>query len=104
LTLDFFLANTYSAAARLPSFILDTLLNIPHFLVSIRNKLLPVPPSIPQTQQPPDPPVAPAAAEERRDPDGSSEQGSEADAESNSGEGSGVDSWVSLKKKESQQN
>jgi len=35
-------AGTYVLASKLPSFILDALINLPHFLVSARNGLLPV--------------------------------------------------------------
>lgn len=103
-------ANTYRLASHLPNLILDTLLNIPHFLVSIRNALLPVPRARPLPPTPPPipvapvPPAAPPPAMRVSDSDSDekglekSEASSEADVESNSGDGSGVDSsWVSLK-------
>lgn len=42
-------------ASGLPSFILDALINLPHFLISVRNGLLPVTPTrtIPADQLPP---------------------------------------------------
>lgn len=51
----FVLAGTYVLASNLPSFILDGLINLPHFLVSVRNGLLPVTPAriIPADQLPP---------------------------------------------------
>lgn len=82
---------------------------IPHFLISIRNSLLPVPPAIAQPYPPPEAPVIPPpptaaapavaevakVAEELSDHEASastSEAGSEADVESNS---SGVESsWI----------
>lgn len=94
-------------ASYLPSHILNTLLIIPHFLISVRNALLPITPAIAQPYPPPQPPVAhlpvvdtapPApevakAAEELSEPEASaSDTGSEAEVESNS---SGVESsWI----------
>ena len=96
--------------------ILDALLNLPAFLISVRNALLPVPPRLPYP--PPIPPagVAPAAPpaaapaptddkarhQEEAQTDSSdeilSETGSDADVESGP-EGSGVsESWISLKR------
>lgn len=48
-------AGTYVLASNLPSFILDGLINLPHFLVSVRNGLLHVTPTriIPADQLPP---------------------------------------------------
>jgi len=48
-------AATYALASKLPSFILDALVNLPHFLISVRNALLPVTPTrrIPAGQLPP---------------------------------------------------
>ena len=42
-------------ASKLPSFILDGLINLPHFLISVRNGLLPVTPTrtVPADQLPP---------------------------------------------------
>ena len=92
--------------------LLDAILNVPHFLVSVRNALLPVQPHIilPQSAYvPPVPPSAPApeapaleqkqATQERAadsDHDNASENGSEADVESNAGSGVG-ESWISVK-------
>jgi len=92
-------ANTYGMASHLPTVLLDTILNIPHMLVSIRNKLLPVPPPPP----PPPPPAIQSLGAAKGDNDkengkDGSEVGSEADVESNAGDGRSVDSsWVSLK-------
>ena len=101
-------ARTYALASNLPALILDTLLNLPAFLLSIRNALLPVPPRLPYP-----PPALPAAAPPPAAPkpqpaeapadseaDALSDTGSEADVESGA-EGSGVgESWISLKKDE----
>jgi hypothetical protein len=48
-------AGTYALASKLPSFILEGLINLPHFLISVRNGLLPVTPTrtIPANQLPP---------------------------------------------------
>jgi hypothetical protein len=98
----------YGIASHLPSYLLDALINIPQFLISIRNSLLPVPPAIPQSQPPAsEPPAAPTTAadvdtkaDDQESGNDLSEPGSEADVESNAGDGSSVDnSWVSLKKK-----
>jgi len=107
-------ARTYALASYLPARILDTILNIPHLLVSIRNALLPVPPRVVLPDAPIAPPVPPptiilpaqkpeSEAEEAIDSDpehqqDASETGSEADVESNEGYGSGVgESWISLR-------
>ncbi|GBE81750.1 predicted protein [Sparassis crispa] len=110
-------AGTYTLASQLPALVLDALLNIPHFLVSIRNALLPVPPRVaPDPSVPPVVPatVPPTAAVKKPETEESpfssdqehlhdhelSETGSEADVESNEGDASGVgESWVSLKGK-----
>ncbi|RPD67955.1 hypothetical protein L226DRAFT_555675 [Lentinus tigrinus ALCF2SS1-7] len=101
-------AHTYAFASYLPPLLLDALLNIPYFLASIRNALLPVPPRVilpprvaAAAQPPPPPPasvVTAAAAEKQPEPTSGtdsehehSETGSEADVESNSGVG---ESWV----------
>ena len=108
-----FAAHTYAFASYLPPLLLDALLNIPYFLASVRNALLPVPPRVvvpPRAAAaaqppPPQPPVRPAekqkqdAASSGTDSEHEhehehSETGSEADVESNSGVG---ESWVSLK-------
>ncbi|KAF8163410.1 hypothetical protein B0H34DRAFT_764941 [Crassisporium funariophilum] len=106
-------ASTYRVASHLPSLLLDGLLNLPHILISIRNRLLPVQPF----RQPPvnlPPPVTtivrrekptPAqtqAQEETKEetPSPSSsevETSSDADVESNNGD-LAESSWVSLNK------
>ncbi|OBZ69313.1 hypothetical protein A0H81_10967 [Grifola frondosa] len=99
-------ARTYALASYLPSLILDGLLNLPHFLLSIRNALIPVPPRIvmPDAALPPVVPVPPAVTQkpiveesplssdqEQHFEHDISETGSEADVESNEGGyGSGV--------------
>ncbi|KAJ7721544.1 hypothetical protein DFH07DRAFT_946852 [Mycena maculata] len=95
-------ASTYKLASFLPPLLLDTLINIPHFLISLRNSLLPVQPFV--RLPPPLPPVRPAqapleAARTEEDESGNdvSETGSEADVESNSGDGVRAGGWVSLK-------
>ena len=112
-------ARTYTLASHLPSSMLDILLSLPQFLISVRNRLLPVIPAIAQPYPPPQPPaappvmpttapvVAPARAastvakapsepeviiEELSDHDVSSDTGSEADVESG---GENVESsWI----------
>jgi len=95
-------ANTYRMASYLPPFILDTVLLIPHFLISIRNTLLPL-----QSQDisvHPGPAAAPLtgsaliASESEDSGLALSETGSDADVESNPAEGGVDESWVSLKK------
>jgi hypothetical protein len=102
--LTFLSANTYRVASHLPSLILDSLLNIPHILISIRNRILPVEPFFrraPDLPQPP--PVTPRCATAANTDEGHgqdesgnerSETSSEADVESNASES--VDSWISL--------
>jgi hypothetical protein len=99
-------ARTYTYASYLPSKVLNTLLAIPHFLVAIRNSLLPSPPQPsppPQPVGPPPPAVATAppapnvtnSAEELSEHETSaSETGSEADVESNSGHEGVGSSWI----------
>lgn len=97
-------------ASHLPSLILDTILNIPHFLISIRNALLPIQPTVvlpPPLVPPPAPATGPSAtyASSGSDPDTESanemsETGSDADVESNSGEGPNGESWINLKRNE----
>ncbi|KZT69751.1 hypothetical protein DAEQUDRAFT_709459 [Daedalea quercina L-15889] len=110
-------ARTYAMASYLPGVLLDTILNIPHFLISIRNALLPIQPHVilPQSAYtPPVPPAAPAAPaiasqlesqpavqehavdSDPEQQDNASETGSEADVESNAGSGVG-ESWISVK-------
>jgi hypothetical protein len=93
-------ATTYRLASHLPSALLDSLLNIPHYLVSIRNALLPIPPPIvptlPPTPAVPVAPIDPAQQTTHAAAGNDNDTGSEgeADAESISGES---ESWVSLK-------
>ncbi|KAL0573406.1 hypothetical protein V5O48_008554 [Marasmius crinis-equi] len=110
-------AHTYRVASYLPRLVLDAILNIPHFLISVRNAILPSQPFVlPGPSARPRAAAAPPPASSGRRVDeesgsgsGSgnevdrSETGSEADVESNSsGEVlSGVDSsWVSLREDE----
>jgi NAD(P)-dependent dehydrogenase (short-subunit alcohol dehydrogenase family) len=108
-------AKTYRVASLLPSLILNTLLNIPAFLISIRNSLLttqpfirppastpapaPLPPSV-QTQATPTPGVQKNPESSGESTNENSEAGSEADVESNEGEDHGLadSSWISLPK------
>jgi len=98
---SFPLASTYRLASHLPSLLLDGLINLPHFLISIRNRLLPVQPF----REPPadlPPPVTerkPARTELTEQLHTSSEsETTDADVESNAGDM--VDSsWVSLHQK-----
>ena len=101
--MDFFPpAYTYRVASHLPSLILDSLLNIPHFLISIRNRILPVDPFFRRAPDLPlPPPVTPRTATTANNREGHDESGhersetsSETDAESNASES--VDSWISL--------
>ena len=107
-------AGTYAFASYLPIPVLDILLNIPHFLMGIRNALLPVPPRVPITPAAPELAVARSNQTPTKhvrqtsgtssDQDHSHLSGSEADVESNtehdheSGMGDSVmgESWVSL--------
>ncbi|KAG7448086.1 uncharacterized protein BT62DRAFT_930169 [Guyanagaster necrorhizus] len=99
-------AHTYKLASVLPSLILDTLLNIPYFLISVRNALLPAqpfirtPPTMDAFVEPQSEPHVPALSQTEGEDD--NESGSEADVESNSGEGSTA-SWVRLKKSVSEE-
>ena len=96
-----FLAGTYTMASYLPSYILNALLTIPHFLISVRNALLPITPTIAQPYPPPvaspvvattSPAIEVAKATEELSEHEASDTGSDADTESNS---SGVESsWV----------
>ncbi|KAJ7593892.1 hypothetical protein C8J56DRAFT_925475 [Mycena floridula] len=101
-------AKTYRLASFLPSLLLEILLNIPHFLISVRNSLLPAQPYI----RPPTDPLPSNTVVSRisnkphveSDPEDvnshhdRSDTGSEADVESNEGDVVGPDSWVSLRK------
>ncbi|TFK42479.1 hypothetical protein BDQ12DRAFT_703011 [Crucibulum laeve] len=104
-------AITYNIASHLPPTLLDVILNIPHFLISIRNRLLPVQPfRQPPKDLPPAQPRAPAPAaairpadiarleaeaeKEAEADDETHDSSSDADVESvTSGEGV-EDSWV----------
>ncbi|KAG2147223.1 hypothetical protein BD769DRAFT_1597094 [Suillus cothurnatus] len=128
-------AGTYTFASFLPGMLLDGLLSLPHILVSVRNRLSPVPPAQPHTPPKvarnvpsstavsvvlpsssltvsrthsaprPSPPKAAAPSLEQTEPFSEPEDicehetGSEADFESNSGDGDACtveSSWVSL--------
>ncbi|KAF9013927.1 hypothetical protein BDQ17DRAFT_1386496 [Cyathus striatus] len=98
-------AYTYKTASYLPPILLDTLLNIPHFLIQLRNRLLitqpyrqpPVdlpPPQLPLPTHAPTPTSEADQPAEESDQDNASETSSEGDIESNSS-GDGVEnSWV----------
>jgi hypothetical protein len=99
-------AHTYTYASYLPSKVLNLLLGIPHFLISIRNSILGsavVQPTLPPpgpVVPPPAVATAPPAAEvnkvaEELSEHEASEAGSEADVESNSSGHDGVESsWI----------
>lgn len=100
-------ACTYKVASRLPSLILNGLLSLPHTLISIRNRLLPVQPFIDSPQELPAPvttreskSVPSQAKEERHDSASSSEVeiSSLADVESST-EDLADSAWVSLEEK-----
>ncbi|KAF8965227.1 hypothetical protein BDZ97DRAFT_1699675 [Flammula alnicola] len=98
-------ASTYKIASHLPSLLLDGLINLPHFLISIRNRLLPVQPFRDPPADLPPPITAKsatktAAAEPKDETQESSEieTNSDADIESNAGD-TVESSWVSLNKK-----
>ncbi|KDR81713.1 hypothetical protein GALMADRAFT_239864 [Galerina marginata CBS 339.88] len=97
-------ASTYEFASHLPSLVLEGLLSLPHFLISLRNRLLPIQPFL-------DPPISlppPVTAKQEQEKetlaqikDDTSSENSDADVESNTGDT--VDSsWVSLHKKPSE--
>ena len=92
-------------ASHLPSVLLDGLLNLPYFLISIRNWLLPVQPfRQPPGNLPPVPTVKQESSvttevkEESLNCASENEANSEGDVESNSGD-TVESSWVSLNKK-----
>ncbi|KAE9397356.1 hypothetical protein BT96DRAFT_921555 [Gymnopus androsaceus JB14] len=108
-------AKTYRVASLLPSLILNTLLNIPAFLISVRNSLLTTQPFIrPPASTPAPAPLPPSAQEQaaalvvpKKNSESSgessnnehSETGSEADVESNEEDqehGMAESSWISL--------
>ena len=104
----FITARTYTYASYLPSKVLNALLGVPHFLVSIRNSFLPRPPTVGQPQPSSQPPVvhpqpaAPAGADVSKAADelsehgaSASDTGSEADVESNFSDHEGIgSSWI----------
>jgi hypothetical protein len=111
------LAHTYKFASYLPSVMLDTLLNVPHFLIGLRNRLTIAqpfrqppadPPQTASASYTPPPEVDPNSAsrssaysqhsvEPRIDPSEDDETSPNDEDESLSGESSGVgSSWVSL--------
>ncbi|KAG6844931.1 hypothetical protein H0H87_002415 [Tephrocybe sp. NHM501043] len=92
-------ASTYRAASYLPSSLLDILLNIPHFLISVRNRLLPAEPFVrprPETMPPPINPASVALPSNDEDYHDHSEASSEADVESNGSDSGASTSWVSV--------
>ncbi|KAJ7709553.1 hypothetical protein B0H17DRAFT_1028316 [Mycena rosella] len=95
-------ASTYKLASFLPPLLLDTLINIPHFLISLRNALLPIqpfvryPPPLPPVQRAQPLPDTPRTEDESGND--LSETGSEPDVDNNSGDATGGGSWVSLDK------
>lgn len=106
-------AGTYAATSHLPAILLDAILNLPYFIISIRNALLPIaphaiaagPPAPPAPAPAPQPAAAASTSTSEKQAEGadseheinSSDTGSEADVESNEG----GESWVSLKSKAS---
>lgn len=81
--------------------VLDALLNLPHFLIGMRNRLLPAQPFVrPTGPLPPREIRANEQDDSSNSNEHSDEAGSEADVESNTGSGmdvSGVSSsWISL--------
>lgn len=96
-------AFTYKLASHFPSILLDGLLSLPYFLISIRDWLLPVQPlRRPSESLPPlvkqEKSVTTEVKEESQDCTSEVEAKSEADTESNSGD-TVESSWVSLNKK-----
>ena len=101
-------AKTYRIASRLPSVVLETLLNIPYFLISLRNRLLPTQPFIN-----PEPTSIPTRVVPKSDANNSPEPGqtesgrdisetsSEVDVESNLSE-TGGSTWIRLKTQDPQ--
>ena len=93
-------------ASHLPSVLLDGLLNLPYFLISIRNRLLPVqpfrqppenlPPPIPTVKQ--EKSVTTEVKEESQKCTSDIETNSDGDIESSSGD-TVESSWVSLNQK-----
>ncbi|TFY58770.1 hypothetical protein EVG20_g8026 [Dentipellis fragilis] len=113
-------ASTYALASCLPTALLDAILSIPHRLFSLQSALRPAPDSLapsppsytvpapapaakPYTVQPQAEEEASAGSEQEQERHDVSETGSEADVESNAGDGVGMgESWVSLKTRSSQ--
>lgn len=100
-------ACTYKAASYLPSLILDGLLSLPHILISIRNRLLPVQPFIDSPPELPTPvttkeskPIPSQPQDEHHEISSSSEMEnlSEGDIESNA-EDMVESAWVRLDQK-----
>lgn len=93
-------AYTYRMASHLPSLLLDGLLSLPHFLISIRNRLLPAQPfqrptvntSVPEVK--PQDTGDPHLSDDNAESASVFETNSEPDTEGDDGGGS----WVSLKK------
>ncbi|KAF7440581.1 hypothetical protein PC9H_000927 [Pleurotus ostreatus] len=86
-------AMTYKLASYLPTTLLDTLLIIPHFLISVRNSLLPMEPFVQPPETPANPPPGRLLSDSEHED--ISEDSSDADAECSPESTS--ESWVSLK-------
>ncbi len=88
---------TYKLASYLPTTLLDTLLIIPHFLISVRNSLLPTEPFVQFPETPANPPAGRLLSDSEHEDsihdisDDSSDADVECSPESTS------ESWVSLK-------
>lgn len=84
---------TYKLASYLPTTLLDTLLIIPHFLISVRNSLLPMEPFVLPPETPTNPPPGRLLSDSEHEDisDDSSDADAECSPESTS------ESWVSLK-------
>lgn len=100
------IAFTYKVASYFPSALLDGLLNLPYFLISVRNWLLPAQPFRRPSETLPSPsvttvkqekPVTTEAQEESQRGTSEVDSSSDGDIESNSGDPV-ESSWVSLKK------
>jgi len=96
-------ACTYRMASHLPSLLLDGLLSLPHFLISIRNRLLPVQPFQLPTVDTPASSVPEVKLQDTGDPllyDDKAESASvfETNSEPDTEGDDGGGSWVSLKK------
>ncbi|PFH54259.1 hypothetical protein AMATHDRAFT_53151 [Amanita thiersii Skay4041] len=96
-------ASTYKLASYLPSLLLDRLLNLPAFLISIRNRLLPIQLHVSPSQAPPRAAVPNPSAllpdkqnsQESAQDNNHDDVGSEAETESNVSEAAD-NSWIRL--------